>query len=298
MERFGKRLPLDAAIGESWDLYDRPGSSAVVAEGALKGQTLQQLVKEWGPSLLGVKEFEKGHEHFPLMIKWIDAHEALSVQVHPDDDQALRMVGPHELGKTEMWVVLEAEPGATVVAGLKAGCTREKFFEALKEGKLESALRQFKVKPGDSVFIPAGRVHSIGKGCLILEVQQNSDTTWRVYDHNRLEDGRGTRELHVAQAMECIHFNDDQLPDLQAQGVMVASDYFKVERLELERAMPLKNPDACFQILLGIQGEATVVTRAGKKMIRRGDTVLLPAILDATLEPASGSEAALLWVKP
>jgi mannose-6-phosphate isomerase len=299
LEKFGKQLPPGVAIGESWDLYDRPEASARVASGPLQGQTLQQVMKEWGPALLGTREFEKGHEQFPLMVKWIDAHEALSVQVHPDDDQALRMVGPHETGKTEMWVVLEAQIGAKVVAGLKDGCSRADFAKALQAGNLEPVLKEFEVQPGDSIYIPAGRVHAIGKGCLIAEIQQNSDTTWRVYDYQRLENGR-PRELHVEQALECIRFDADfsRLPALQPSSAPVVSDYFKVERLELKGAMALKNPDACFQILLCVQGEAVLVTPSGRDILKPGDTVLIPAVLDASLEAGSTASASLLWVRP
>ena len=297
LAQWGKALPAGAAIGESWDIYDRPGDSALVASGPLAGTSLQQLMREWGPRLLGQKEFEKGHETFPIMTKFIDASEALSVQVHPDDDQALRLGGAAESGKTELWVVVEAAPGSKVVAGMKPGSGRKEFLEALKAGQLEGVLNEFEVKAGDTIFIPAGRVHAIGKGCLIAEIEQNSETTLRVYDYQRLENGK-LRELHVEQALECIRFEGPiaAMPGLHGPGP-VHSDYFHVERLDLQARTPLKNTQACFQILIFLAGEASLRTQAGLHAFQAGDTVLVPAELDAVLEPGPAG-ASLLWAKP
>ena len=292
LERYGKALPQGEAIGESWELYDRPDASAVVDSGPLQGQTLHQIMQEFGPRLLGQTEFEKGHSYFPLMVKMIDAQEALSVQVHPDDAQALRMVGPQELGKTEMWVIVEAEPGSKIVAGLKAGSTRQEFSKALQSGQLDAFLQEAEVRPWDRVFLPAGRLHAIGKGCLVAELQQNSDTTWRVYDYGRLENGK-PRALHISQALECLRFDPemDALPALAAPGPLNCQ-YFKSEILEPGAKRALKA--GAFQILLGLEGQAKLSGAFGKINLNAGSTLLIPASVELHLE-AGGR---LLWAMP
>ncbi|MES2201896.1 MAG: type I phosphomannose isomerase catalytic subunit [candidate division FCPU426 bacterium] len=298
LERLGKTLPPGESIGESWEIYDRPEASSVVAEGPWRGSTLEQMMKEWGPRLLGPREFDKHYERFPLMVKFIDAREALSVQVHPDDDQALRLVSPHELGKTEMWSVLEADPDSSVVAGLKRGTDREIFLAALKAGKLDGVLNQVPVKPGDVVFIPAGRVHAIGAGCLIAEIQQNSDTTFRVYDYGRLEKDGKPRDLHLGPALECIRFDDEmaELPGIQPLADLECP-YFRVERLAPMGRQVLASHEPCFQILLGIGGEIGLHCDGQALRLKAGSTVLIPADLTPVLENATPG-AALLRVRP
>jgi len=305
LARYGKALPQGKAIGESWDLYDRPGESAVVAQGPFKGSTLNALMAEFGPGLLGAAAFEAGARYFPLMVKLIDAQDALSVQVHPDDAQALSMVGPDELGKTEMWVVLEAEPGSRMCAGLKRGCDREQFAQALRAGKLEGLLNEFEVKAGDVIFVPAGRVHAIGKGCLVAEIQQNSDTTWRVYDYGRLENGK-PRDLHVSQALDCIRFDPEMagMPSLAPsrrisgeETLLVECPYFTVRRLELKAPYALPRAGECYQILTVLGGELRLSSGESRLQLQRGATVLIPAGLSCALEPLGGP-ASLLWTRP
>lgn len=291
---WGKRLPEGVAVGESWDVYDRPQESARVARGAFKGQTLSALMAEFGPALLGQRLFEQSPPRFPLMVKIIDANEALSVQVHPDDGQALRMVGPHELGKTEMWVVLEAEPGARMTAGLKPGTTRQSYLQALKDQKLERVLNEFEVKAGDMIFVPSGRVHAIGKGCLVAEIQQNSDTTWRLYDYNRLENGK-PRELHLSQGLECIRFDAEMLgmPSLQAPP-LVQCPYFSVSRLELTSSFSPPPGGHSFHLISCLGGSLKILADGQATALSKGETALIPASLKWALE----GQASLLWSRP
>jgi mannose-6-phosphate isomerase len=198
-ELLGKALPPGLNIGESWEIYDRAESSAVVDDGPLKGHTLGDLVREFGPLLLGERDYALSPDSFPLLIKWIDAQDRLSLQVHPDDDYAALRIDPDEKGKTEMWYVLAAEEGSSMLAGLKAGIDRAAFRKALAGGGAASVVNEIPVAAGDTVFLPAGQVHSIGKGIVVAEVQQNSDTTFRVDDFGRLENGKA-RELHLEQA--------------------------------------------------------------------------------------------------
>ena len=287
---------------ELWQLYDRPGDSAVVARGPMAGQSLQALMAEFGPNLLGPKAFEAGAAYFPLAFKLIDAREALSVQVHPDDDQAARLAGPDELGKSEAWLVLKAEAGASLTAGLKPGTTREMFMKALKAGSLEGLLNRFPVKAGDAVYVPAGRVHAIGKGCLVAELQQNSDTTLRVHDYGRLENGK-PRALQIDQALECIRFNDTDEALLQprvlsgGETLLLESPHFKASRLDLKQGFRPSLGEACFHLLSCLEGSARIESEGPDFEFKPGETVLLPAGLPWRLAAAKEGTQ-VLWSRP
>jgi mannose-6-phosphate isomerase len=282
--------------GESWHLYDRPGDSARVAQGPFQGQTLNALMREFGPGLLGPDEFAKEPSLFPLAFKVIEANEALSVQVHPGDEEAARLEGPGASGKSEMWLLARAEPGARMTAGLRPGTTRERFLEALKAGRLEGVLNEFAVKTGDMIDVPAGRVHAIGKGCRVAELQQNSDTTYRIYDYGRLESGK-PRPMHLSQALECINF-DDTLDGPPSQGRdLVEGPYFKAKRLSLDGAFRPPAAGPAFHILSCLEGAVLLESEAAPLKLSRGDTVLLPAPLLWGLKSAEGP-ASLLWGRP
>jgi mannose-6-phosphate isomerase len=302
---YGKELPEGAAVGESWDLYDRPGDSAVVSQGSFGGQSLHALMAEFGPGLLGQAAYDSSPETFPLMVKLIDARENLSLQVHPDDAQAAAMVGPHERGKTEMWFVLEAEPGASVTAGLKPGTSLSSFNAALSSGGLEGLLNEFPVRQGDVVFLPAGRVHAIGKGCLMAEIQQNADTTWRVHDYGRLEQGM-PRELHIAQALACIRFDAAMaaMPSLVMPRRLSASEdrlvecpYFTVSLLRIRSAFRPPSKDGGFHLISAIGDPLRIKAGATALELQRGATALIPAHLPWSLEPL-GQASQALWTRP
>lgn len=304
--QLGKTLPLGQTIGESWEIYDRGELSAVVADGPLKGQSLVQLVKEFGPRLLGTAAWEKDPSQFPLLIKLIDASQWLSVQVHPDDDYAALHISPDESGKTEMWYLLDADKDAQLIAGLKPGIDQLAFSKALKEGRLDQTLNRFDVKAGDSVWIPAGRVHAIGAGCLIAEIQQNSDTTYRVYDFDRLENGK-PRDLHIQQALETIRFDQQMqaLPDIQkpqiedlegfSAGELAACEYFRVHKLGVKTVFRPSAGQDCFHVLIGLGGKGTLKATSGESLaVEPGRSLLLPASVDWKVEGA----CKLLWVRP
>ncbi|MGI8558192.1 MAG: type I phosphomannose isomerase catalytic subunit [Solirubrobacteraceae bacterium] len=230
-ELYGKRLPTDVPIGESWEIVDRPEEQSVVLDGPLAGSTLGGLWRsERRIELFGARAANWG-ERFPLLVKLLDAEHALSVQVHPPASLA-----PEP--KTEMWFIAEARTDAHLLAGLRAGVDRARFESALRNGAdIAGLLHRIGVSAGDSLFVPSGRVHAIGPGNLVVEVQQNSDTTYRVSDFARVGlDGR-PRELHVEESLASIDF-DDVEPSLQNPlgDTIVSCDFFHVERLELDRA--------------------------------------------------------------
>ncbi len=200
---YGKPLPPGQAVGESWEISDRPGDASVIGNGPLAGKDLRWLMEQHGPAVLG--KAADLHGRFPLLVKILDAREILSVQVHPPSAVALRLGGEP---KTEMWYVTQAAPGAQLSAGLRAGVSRAEFERRLRDGTVNECVHQVPVAAGDAMFLPSGRVHALGARMVIFEIQQNSDTTYRVFDWNRVGPDGKTRELHLEEALACIDFND------------------------------------------------------------------------------------------
>lgn len=240
-ERLGRSLP-PGRVAESWEIAAHDDGASIVRNGRFAGQTLTAVYAALGLSLIGTNNaWAQERGKFPLLVKLLDAHDRLSVQVHPDDEYALAHEG-NELGKTEMWVVLYAEPGAQVILGVRAGTTAEAFRAAIAAGTLERYLHTVDIRPGDAVCVPSGSVHAILGGALIAEIQQNSNTTYRVYDWNRTADGRA-RELHVDQGLDVINFaqveptlSAPQLVDEHAgvrRLLLCRNRYFTTERVEL-----------------------------------------------------------------
>lgn len=286
VREYGRPMP-PGRYAESWELSTRPEGMGRVANGPWAGRTLQELVEAWGADLLGTR-VEPGA--FPLLIKLIDARETLSVQVHPDDETAARYGGE---AKTEIWYILQADPGACVYAGLREGVGRAEFETALRDGRVETLLRRVPVKPGDVIYVPGGTVHAIGAGCLLLEAQQNSNTTYRLYDWGRVgADGR-PRTTHVKQALQAIRWNDavpsdgdaarGPLPPLAGPGALVTEirtcPYFRLERVQLAGAWTADTEGRSFQALFIEDGAVALEWEGGRLAAARGTTVLLPAAL-------------------
>jgi mannose-6-phosphate isomerase len=279
----GRALP-EGPVGESWELCDRTDAQSVVAHGPLQGKTLGQLLQEHGAELMGPRLHERHGKQFPLLFKLIDAAEDLSVQVHPDDAYARKHQGPAANGKTEMWVVLQADPGASLWAGLNPGVDQRRFNAALDQGRLQEVLQRLSVQAGDAVFVPAGMVHAIGKGCLVAEVQQNSDATYRVFDWDRLENGL-PRALHVPQAMDVMRFGAEApslqraqpLPGLPGRSVLVDCGHFHAEQQNIGDLSPFSASQDC-QVLMVTKGRGRLKPAQGAELqLAVGATVLLPA---------------------
>ena len=200
---YHKALPPDVPIGESWEISDRPGDVSVIANGLYAGEDLRWLMENYAADLLGGAKAQGGR--FPLLVKILDAQDRLSLQVHPPPAKAAQLGGEP---KTEMWYVAEAAPGAELYVGLKRGVTRAEFEQRIVAGTVAECFHRVNVRPGDSMFLPSGRVHALGAGLVIFEIQQNSDTTYRVFDWNRLGLDGKPRELHVPQSLASIDFND------------------------------------------------------------------------------------------
>lgn len=268
--------------GESWELSGVAGDVSVVTNGPLAGTDLNQLLAEAGESLMGKRVYAASPNEFPLLIKFLDANEDLSIQVHPNDEQAKAKHGC--LGKTEMWYILQADPAATLIAGLSKTTDRQAYQALLANNGLKEILNEEQVAAGDVFFIPAGRVHTIGKGILLAEIQQTSDVTYRIYDFDRVDAQGKKRELHTAQALEVIDFKKhDQYKstyqDLPNQSNQLVSDkYFETNKLTLTRSLQreLLQLDS-FIIYICVEGSGSITAGTSTVAIKKGETVLIPA---------------------
>ena len=280
-------------IGESWELSGVKGNESVVANGPLAGHTITELACEYKEVLLGKKVYEATGTEFPLLIKFIDARDDLSVQVHPDDTLAgARHNGSK--GKTEMWYVVQADEGAHLMAGLSRQTTPQEYESKVNDNTVTEILKDYKVREGDTFFIPAGRVHSIGKGCFIAEIQQTSDITYRIYDFGRLGLDGKPRELHTELAKDAIDYTvlDDyrthypQVTD--SENTLVSCKYFTTSLFDLSQSVTkdIASLDS-FLIAICIDGQGTISDGHGNTIqIRKGETILLPAdSLSATFTP-------------
>jgi len=284
-ELLGKSAPPDAGIGESWEISDYPELETNVANGPLSGTSLRRLVEERAAEIVGDEAALQGGR-FPLLVKYLDAKETLSVQVHPGDPYAEE----HEqgFGKKEAWYIIHVEPDAKLIRGVHAGVTRETFARALEKGKLDPCLHTFEPKPGDVIMIPWGTVHAVGAGIVLAEIQQTSDLTYRVYDWSRVDAHGASRELHVEKALDVIEFEEpktntverkllDDGPSKRYEGVRC--DKFVVEVIELGGTVDDAPPPNRFVILNVVAGDALLESAAGEIHLPIGSTVLIPASL-------------------
>ncbi len=285
-DHFDRKLPSDST-GESWELAAHKNGSSQIANGQYAGLELMEVIEREGVKLLGTEASEEDFTKFPLLIKLLDANDKLSVQVHPDDQYAAQHENG-ESGKTEMWYILAAEKNAQLVYGVQPGVNREELATAIEEGRLQEKLREINVKAGDVVYIPSGTVHTIKGGILLAEIQQNSDTTYRVYDWNRVGQDGKPRELHVESALDVINF--DEQPEGKVEGlsieeenctreILVACPHFITETWDLTEKYQMLADGSRYYILMGLEGSAQLVYETGKVDIAAGETVLIPADL-------------------
>lgn len=290
---YNKRLPQGGApIGESWEVVDREDAQSVVHSGPLRGVTLNELWTRQRAEIFGSVYASHESPRFPILIKLLDARERLSVQVHPPAHMAPALNGEP---KTEMWYFADALPGANIYAGLKKGVSRETFEKLLRDGRVEEALHTVHVETGDSIFIPSGRLHAIGEGNVIVEVQQNSDTTYRVFDWNRTGLDGQPRKLHIEESLVSTDFNDFE-PGVKhiEEGIVAECPYFKVEKFTLTAPVPAI-ADGRFAIYNVLSGGLTC---AGSTF-QPGDFFLAPASLgDATLSPTADNTKVLRSTLP
>ena len=272
-------------IGESWEVSDVDGNVSVVCNGALKGQSLKSLLSTYKSDLVGGKVYENFGNNFPLLIKFIDAKEALSIQVHPNDELASER--HNSFGKTEMWYVMQAEAEGDLIVGFNKNTSKEEYIKHLEEKKLLEILNQEKVQQGDVYFIPTGRIHAIGAGVLLAEIQQTSDITYRVYDWDRLDDEGNSRELHTELAIDAIDYTAQKeyktayKKELNTSSLLVNCDYFTTNTILINGEVNINNSKKdSFVIYMCVDGEVTIKSNDFKEeKLLKGETVLIPATL-------------------
>lgn len=270
-------------VGESWEISDVDGDISIVSNGKLKGTTLKQLLSTYQEELIGKKNFKVFGIKFPLLIKFIDAKEDLSIQLHPNDELAAKR--HNSFGKTEMWYVMQADNDANLIVGFSEKVTPEVYLKHLEDKTLTKILNFERVKEGDTYFIEVGRVHAIGAGVMIAEIQQTSDITYRVYDWDRKDAQGNERELHNDLAIDAIDFNmkDDFKVSYSNQknesNKMVSCTYFTTNFIHLTQTVRKENTYDSFIIYMCVSGEANIITNKFSETLKKGETVLIPAAI-------------------
>lgn len=285
-DSLGKKLPEGVKIGESWEISGVDGNISVVANGRLKGNDLQELIEVYMGDLVGDTVYNKFGLEFPLLIKLLDAQDVLSIQVHPDDELARERHDSY--GKTEMWYVIDCEPDAELYMGFDGKVTREQYLDAVSDGTLPALLNKVKVKPGDTFFIPAGVIHAIGRGILIAEIQQTSDITYRVDDWGRVDDAGNPRELHTELAVDAIDFDTERelsvtaAPEINKSVELASCPYFTTNVVEVRGSFECDYSALdSFVIYTILEGQIEIVYNGEVEKARKGDSILIPAELDA-----------------
>jgi len=281
--------------GESWEISGVEGNISIVSNGFLEGNDLNELIEIYMGELVGEKVYAQFGNEFPLLIKFIDAQDDLSVQVHPND--VLSKERHNAFGKTEMWYVVDAAQGALINAGFNQPLDKLKYIESCESDTLIDILKYDEAKPGDVFFIPAGRIHAIGKGCLIAEIQQTSDVTYRIFDYNRPDSNGNLRELHTELAIDAIDYSylpeykTKYQPESNKSVELAKCKYFTTNLLEFDRHLEKDyHQFDSFVIFMTIEGSFDIETEEGIERIEKGETVLIPASIESLqLKPVSGN---------
>ncbi len=304
LEQLGKALPEDRPYGESWEVSDHPVHRSVVASGPFSGQTLRSLMETHREDLLGAAA--RRYLQFPWLIKFLDCHDWLSVQVHPDE-HAVKALWPGEGSKTETWFVLSAAPGSTIYAGLRPGVDEPALRRSLSSGTVADCLHSFAPQPGDCVFLPAGTVHAVGGGVLLAEVQQTSDATFRLYDWDRRDAHGKSRTLHIEESLRAIHWDQGPITPVSVADPYVRTNlcrrfplvdcpYFRLQFVE--EMSPRTLPGSRLQALVVIDGTGRLRTRESEEPLVKGQVWLLPAAVTEGEIVPDGRLAALLCQLP
>lgn len=289
--------PVQDGIGESWELSHVEGNYSIVDNGELEGQTLDELIRRHGKDLLGEKVIEQFGSTFPLLIKFIDARDDLSIQVHPDDELAKER--HNSFGKTEMWYVINAAQGAALYSGFSKQIDADEYVKRVQDNTIMDVLQRYEVAPGDVFFLPAGRVHAIGSGCFIAEIQQTSNITYRIYDYDRKDASGNGRELHTELAKDAIDYR--MSPDYRthykahtnATVELADCNYFTTNLLDIDTIMVRDFSELdSFVVYICMEGKASIRDNKGHETyVHQGQTVLIPADTDVvTISPIPGAK--------
>lgn len=278
----GKTNLPSTTTGESWELSAVEGHVSTINNGAYAGRPLTDLLENYPEEILGSKVHRKFGSQFPLLFKFLDAKEDLSIQVHPNDELAKKR--HNSFGKTEMWYVMHAEPGSRIIVGFKEKSSPEQYLEHLRNKNLVEILNQVEAKKGDVFFLETGTIHAIGGGIVIAEIQQTSDITYRVYDWDRVDANGKSRELHVEQALDAMNYNttDTQkkyLKELNKSNTVVDCPYFTTNFLPLDGNANIKKDGGSFTVYICTEGHFTISCKGNEHAFKKGETILIPAAL-------------------
>ncbi len=298
--QFKNMPPQGDHVGESWELSPMKGNESVVSEGPMKGRTLPELMTSDGEEIMGKRLYAKYGDKFPLLIKFIDSTDDLSIQVHPDDELAAKR--HNSLGKTEMWFSVLPAEGAYLYAGFKKQITPEQFRAMVADNTIVDVLGKLYPKRGDMFFLPAGRVHSIGRGNFVLEIQEASDITYRIYDYDRRDAQGNPRQLHIEESVDSITYNDTEMtvdhfePKAGEEIVMESCPFFTTTLMEIEGTTTLKLAERdSFSVVISTRGNAVLTAPDGSKTIlNQGETVLVPASMESLDITASGDSCEIV----
>jgi mannose-6-phosphate isomerase len=290
----GKEFAPLPNCGETWELSGVNENISEVSNGALSGKLLTEIISEYGSDLLGSRVLKDYGSEFPLLIKFIDAADDLSIQVHPDNVLAKKR--HNSFGKTEMWYIMQADEGATLISGFNTELDRASYQKAFDEGKLNDILNRELAEAGDVFFLPAGRVHTIGKGLLLAEIQQTSDVTYRIYDFDRKDAQGNLRELHLEESLDAIdykkydHYKTPYQPQKDKSVELAKCEYFFTNRLDLTGDMAVDHSGLdSFKIYICLSGKATISYEGGSESLEMGDVILVPATMESyRIETTSG----------
>jgi len=286
------KLPENKKIGELWEVSSHKNGMSYVEDGPLSGKSLEELMESSGEKLLGKKVYDRFNGKFPVLIKYLDVNDRLSVQVHPSDEYALRV--EKEFGKSEAWYIIDASPDAKLIMGLKKGMTKEEFIKKAKAGNFDDMFNIISVNKGDCIYVKPGLVHASLEGSVVIcEVQQNSDTTYRIYDFDRVTDGK-KRELHIDKAADVINFDEhpeitseDTRKSITLQGALkeevVRCEYFNIDRLQID-GIYNDGLSPNFRVYSIIEGEGKIVHKGKDYSAKKGNTYFIPAGLDVSIE--------------
>lgn len=277
--------PTNKPIGECWALSALRGDESVVVNGPLAGKTLNQLLVEYREELVGEDVFKKYQYNFPLLFKFIDANDKLSIQVHPNDELAMQRHGC--FGKSEMWYIIDAEEGAELILGFNQEVDKDLYLKHLNEGTLETILNKVKVRPGDAFYIPAGLVHAIGKGILLAEIQQSSDITYRLYDYNRVDANGEKRQLHTEEALGAVGFNDNfkyiqaySVSNISEKVLIVENEFFAVNVFDTQESIVRPYPAfSSFVVYICLFGDLEIKYEDIIIGLKKGEAILIPSCL-------------------
>jgi mannose-6-phosphate isomerase len=299
---FNKKSDGADNIGESWELSAIADDQSVISNGFLAGNNIEELIEVYMGDITGDSIFEKFGNEFPLLIKFVEARQDLSIQVHPGNDLARKRHNAY--GKTEMWYILDCQKGSKIYTGFKEGVTKEIYEEALITGTMEEILNSETVEPGDVFFTPAGRVHAIGAGIVLVEIQQTSDITYRIFDWNRNNTGKEKRELHTDLALEAIDFKQSGNDKIRIEPVLnetvnlVNCDFFNVNIISLNSTIDKDFYfNDSFVVYICIEGSFAICWEGNSETVIKGETVLVPAMIkEFTLKPSSEARALEVYV--